>query len=137
MIALLLTLQAVTATLMPDALGRQQLPQRGCAAYLWSINDRRLVAVAAADPASLRLSINGTSADYSRETKSGDVGYGFAGSASYRRGDMSATLDLTIGTRADLADGALVPRATLTVARPGTDTVVLPVAGLIGCARPQ
>lgn len=45
-----------------------------------------------------------------------------------------ATLDLTFATRADLTDGGGVPEATLTIARDGADVMVLPVAGMIGCA---
>ena len=136
MIALLLALQAVSAppSLAPDALGRQALPERGCAAYLWSVSDRRLVAMASADPAELRVSLGGRVLDAARESQSGVGGFGFAGATSYRYGDLSMTLQLTIQARADLADGATAPAGTLTIARAGADTVVLPVAGLIGCA---
>lgn len=137
MIALLIALQAAAAPTAPpnlDALDRQALPRQGCAVYLWSVADRRLVAMAGADPAELTLSIGGRAATYPRESQSGIGGFGFAETTGYRRGDVSATLELTIATRTDLTDGATVPRGTLTVARAGSDTLVLPVAGLIGCA---
>lgn len=135
--ALLLAFQAAPAQTAPpvlDALGRQALPRQGCAAYLWSVADRRLVAMATADPAGLKLSIAGSAADHPRESQSGVGGFGFAETTVYRRGEVAATLEMTIATRADLADGATVPNATLTIARTGADTLVLPVAGLIGCA---
>ena len=47
---------------------------------------------------------------------------------------MLAVLDMAVETRADLTGGAVVPAATLRVERPGRDAVVVPVAGLIGCA---
>jgi hypothetical protein len=134
MIALLLALQAAPAPSLPDALPRQALPASGCAAFLWSRDDRRLVAMAIADPAGLRLSFGGKPADYPRTTQVGVGGFGFAGTTGYRLGATTATLDLTIAARGDLADGAAVPEATLTIARDGADTLVLPVAGLIGCA---
>lgn len=137
MIALaLLVLQAAVAPL-PGALPRQALPATGCAAYLWSRDDRRLVAVATADPASLRLSLGGMVVDVARTAQSGTGGFGFAGTTTYRSGDTSATLDLTIATQADLTAGATVPEATLTIGRDGADTLVLPVAGMIGCAAPH
>ena len=134
MIALLLALQAVpTLTALP----RQALPPRGCAAYLWSRADRRFVAVAGADPASLRVAIDGKVADAARESQAGLAGYGLPERATYRAGDALLTLEMTVAPRADLANGAAVPDATLTVERPGGDAVVHPVAGLIGCAPSQ
>lgn len=131
MIALLLALQAVP-TLGP--LPRQALPPRGCAAYLWSRADRRFVAVATADPAGLRVALDGRVADAARESQAGLAGYGLGERTTYRIGDATLTLDMTVSPRADLTDGAAVPDATLTVARAGGDAAVLPVAGLIGCA---
>lgn len=135
MIALLLALQA--AATPPPALGslpRQALPQRGCAAYLWSRADRRFVAVAGADPASLRVALDGKVTDAVREGQAGIAGYGLAERTTYRAGDAILTLEMTVTPRTDLADGAAVPDATLTVVRGASDAVVHPVAGLIGCA---
>lgn len=135
MIAPLLLLQAATTAVpLPDALPRQELPARGCAAFLWSREDRQLIAMATADPAGLRVSIGGKVQDLARVAQAGIGGFGFAGTTRYAAGTTSATLDLTIAARADLTQGAAVPDATLTIAREGVDTLVLPVAGLIGCA---
>lgn len=122
------------ATPMPGKLPQQALPARGCAAYLWSLQDRSLVAMATADPATLRLVVDGRVVDFPRETSTGAGGFGLATHGVYRQGGMTATLDLTFATRTDLTDGGGVPEATLTLARAGADELVLPVAGMIGCA---
>lgn len=139
MIALLLALAqtapASVAGTPLSAIGRQDLPAKGCSAYLWSLGtERALVAMAVADPAQLRLAIDGTPKDYARSLQSGEGGFGFAGVTTYRGGDVTATLDLTVATRADLTKGASIPQATLRIERPGRDVVVVPVGGLIGCA---
>jgi len=118
-------------------LPKQVLPATGCAAYLWSDGTTHaLVAMASADPAQIRLSLGGTITDYPRVAQHGLGGLGFAGTTTYRSGDVTATLEMTIATQADLTQGAAVPSGVLTLARTGHDTVVLPVGGLIGCAPP-
>lgn len=134
MIALLLALQAATAPLPAlGALPPQALPPRGCAAYLWSRADRRFVAVAGADPASLRLALDGRATDLPRESQTGAGAFGLPDRAGYRLGDLTATLEMTVQPRAEISDGAVVSEATLTIARAGGDATVVPVAGLIGC----
>ena len=143
MIALLLVLQAAAGGGQVAAAGngvtigaipKQQLPATGCAAFLWSSGEKRtLVAMAVADPAQIRLAIDGTVADYPRAAQSGPGGYGFSGTTKYVLGDVTATLELSVSTRADMTQGATVPDATLTIDRPGHDTIIMPVAGLIGC----
>ncbi|WP_254604864.1 hypothetical protein [Sphingomonas bacterium] len=118
---------------MLDAIGRQQLPATGCAAYLWSAADRRLVAMASADPATLRVTIDGKPIDLPRTAQRGDGGFGLAASTDYRSGDLAATLDLTVATRGDLKDGATVPQATLRIEQAGRDVLIAPLGGLIGC----
>ncbi|WP_375393456.1 hypothetical protein [uncultured Sphingomonas sp.] len=136
MIALLLALQVAAAAngVTVGAIPKQQLPATGCAAFLWSSGEKRiLVAMAVADPAAVRLSIDGVVADYPRTAQSGVGGYGFAGVTTYALGDVIATLDMAVTARADLTQGATVPDATLRIDRPGHDTIIMPVAGLIGC----
>jgi hypothetical protein len=117
------------------AIPRQALPTHGCAAFLWSVGaTRALVAMASADPATLRLSIEGTLTDLPRDTQLGTAGFGFAETNVYRAGTTTATLVMNVKTRADLKDGAAVSDATLRLDREGKDSVVLPVAGMIGCA---
>jgi hypothetical protein len=116
------------------ALPRQTLPQHGCAAFLWSVGTTRaLVAMASADPATLRLSIDGTITDLPRDTQQGAAGFGFAETTVYRAGTTTATLVMSVKTRGDLKEGAAVSEATLRLDREGKDSVVLPVAGMIGC----
>lgn len=116
-------------------IGRQALPDHGCAAFLWSVGpERKLIAMMTADPARIRLSIDGKVADFARSGQHGDGGFGFNGVTDYAGGDVSATIDMTIVTRGDLTNGAQISEATLRVDRQGRDTVILPVAGLIGCA---
>jgi hypothetical protein len=116
-------------------LPKQQLPASGCAAYLWSDGTTKaLVAMASADPAQLRLSIDGAITDLPRTAQQSTGGLGFAGTTTYQTGGVTVRLDMTIQTQRDLTQGAAVPTGTLTLQRPGKDIVVLPVGGLIGCA---
>ena len=117
------------------AIPTQALPATGCAAFLWTASGRRaLVALASADPAQLRVSIGGTLTDLPRTEQHGPGGFGFAGVTHYQAGDVTAILTMSIVTRGDLKDGASVPEATLRIDRTGQDSVVVPVAGLVGCA---
>ena len=136
--ALLLTLQ-VAATPMSglpiDALPTQALPARGCAAYLFARGEKPVfLAMAAADPAQLRLSLGGKVIDVARTGQSGAGGFGFAATTDYAGEGVSAVLDMAIETRADLTGGAAVREATLRIDRAGQDSVVLPLAGIVGCA---
>jgi hypothetical protein len=116
------------------AIPRQTLPEHGCAAFLWSVGTTRaLVAMASAEPASLRLSIDGAIVDLPRDTQQGAAGFGFAETTAYRAGATSATLVMSVKTRGDLKEGAAVSDATLRLDREGKDSIVLPVAGMIGC----
>lgn len=112
----------------------QSLPARGCAAYLFSIgNTRALTAMVAADPAALRMTLDGRTIELARTGESGAVALGLSAESVFRTDDVTATVQLTIEPRPNLTEGAAVPSATLRVDRPGRDTVVLPLAGLVGC----
>ena len=140
-LALMLALQAATPSAAANpgpgplgAIGTQKLPAKGCAAYLWSMDvGRQLVAMATADPAQIRLAIDGKTTDYAMTTQSPAIGFGFGGVTQYRGGDVTATLDMAVAVRADISAGATVTSATLRIDRPGRDTIVMPVGGLIGC----
>lgn len=133
MIILLLALLMQDAPVLGE-IGRQRLPAAGCAAFLWdAAPKRRLVAMATADPAQIRLRLDGRTVDVARATQRGAAGFGFAGVTEYRGADVTAVLDMTVEARGDLTAGAVVPAATLRVERPGRDVLVAPVAGLIGC----
>jgi hypothetical protein len=131
----------LTALLLAQAapelgpIGKQALPAKGCAAFLWSNGPKReLVAMATADPAQLRLKLDGKTFDVARAAQQGAAGFGFAGSTEYRGADVTAFLDLAVETKQDLTGGGVVPAATLRIDRPGRDTVIAPVAGIVGCA---
>ncbi len=115
------------------AIGRQKMPAKGCAAFVWSIADRKLVAMATAQPAQLRLSIEGKTVDVAQVAMRGEGGLGFSGSTDYAGGDVIATLDMKIVVKRELAKGAQVTDAVLRVERRGGDALIVPVAGLIGC----
>lgn len=143
MMALLLALAAVDPPKTPPSidglplggLPPQSLPVRGCAAYLFSTGKTRtLIAMASAEAGALRISINGAPADLARSTQAGSAGYGFAATTTYQGAGMSATLDLAVQNRRDLTQGAVIDQGSLRLDRPGEDTIILPLAGLIGCA---
>lgn len=115
-------------------IGQQALPTKGCAAYLWSTADRQLVAMASVDRATLRVSVGGKTIDLARSAVSGTASLGFAASTEYRGEGMSARLTMDVVQQEGLTAGARVPSGALQIDRPGADGVVVPVAGLIGCA---
>ena len=140
MIALLLAVVAQAASVTPapatpvlGAIGRQELPAKGCAAYLWSAADRQLVAMATADPATIRIAIGGKTIDLARSGGEGPGKLGFPDAADYRRDDITARLTMEIVQQEGLTAGAKVPTGSLQVDRAGQDGIVIPVAGLIGC----
>ncbi|MDB5679083.1 hypothetical protein [Sphingomonas bacterium] len=117
------------------ALPKQDLPATGCAAYLWTRGpSQALIAMAVADPATIRLTIDGKVQDFALSAQNGAGGYGFSHSTEYKGGDITATLDLTIIDSADLKNGARIGDATLRIDRPGKDSLIIPAGGLIGCA---
>ncbi len=136
MIALLLAIaaQAAPAPSILGPIGRQQLPAKGCAAYLWNAADRQLVAMATADPGTIRLSIAGKTIDLARTAGEEAGRLGFADRIEYRGTGIAARLTMEIVQQEGLTAGAKVPTGSLQVDRPGEDGLVVPVAGLIGCA---
>jgi hypothetical protein len=116
-------------------LPRQALPATGCAAYLWTATDKRvLVAMVSADDRRLRVVLDGAIVDLPRITQAGASNFGLSETAEYIAAGTQATLDLRIETRGDLVKGAVVPEGSLRLERAGKDGVVVPVTGLIGCA---
>ena len=117
------------------AVPKQDLPAQGCAAYLWTRGpSQAMIAMAVADPAMIRLTIDGKVQDFAMTAQNGTGGYGFSRTTEYRGGDVTATLDMTIASDAALTGGARVGDATLRIERPGRDALVVPAGGLIGCA---
>ena len=124
---MLFVLQAVLG-----AIGPQELPREGCAAYLWSLSEpRRLVAMAAPDR--LRLNLDGKAIDLPRVAAEGVAGLGLASTTRYATTGLSATVALAVTERPDIAKGGFASDATLTLEPQGKDALIVPVAGMVGC----
>jgi len=138
---MLLLLAAAPIPGLPlDALPKQDMPASGCAAFLWTATEQRtLVAMAVAEPAHLRVSLDGVSVDLPRVAQRGSAAFGLSESSDYAAPGYAApgiraTLDLRIETRGDLVNGAAIPDGALRLDRDGKDGVVVPITGLVGCA---
>jgi hypothetical protein len=117
------------------ALPKQDLPVKGCAAFLWTRGpSQAMIAMAVAEPGTIRLTIDGKVQDFAMTAQNGTGGYGFSHTIEYKGGDVTATLDMTIASETSLQSGARIDEATLRIERPGRDTLVVPAGGLIGCA---
>lgn len=128
-------IQAVPTAPAVPALGtlpRQELPARGCAAYLWSVQDQRFVAMV--EPTRLRIMLDGKATDLAAVQAGGAGALGLASTTRYAANGVDATLEMTIAQRETLQDGAIVSDASLRIARAGQDEMVVPVGGLVGCA---
>jgi len=124
--------QSTTATPALGTLPRQQLPTRGCAAYLWSVQDQRFIAMV--EPNRLRIMLDGKQVDLAATQAAASGTLGLANTTRYGGAGVEAALDMTIAQRETLKDGAIVSDATLRIARPGHDELVMPLGGLVGCA---
>jgi hypothetical protein len=118
-----------------SALPPQRLPAKGCAAFLWTRTpSMALVAMATTDPASLRLTIDGTVADLPISAQNGIGGLGYSQITEYRGKGTTATLQIVVKTDASTPKSGSISDATLRIDRAGKPSVVIPVAGAIGCA---
>jgi hypothetical protein len=118
-----------------SALPQQQLPAKGCAAFLWTRTaSLALVAMATTDPASLRLAIDGKVADYPISAQNGIGGLGFSQVTEFKDHGVTATLQMTVTTDNNAPKNGSISDATLRIDRPGRDDLVVPLAGVIGCA---
>jgi hypothetical protein len=93
-----------------------------------------LVAMATTDPASLRLTIDGKVADLPISAQNGIGGLGYSQITEYKGGGATATLQVTVKTDASTPNSGSIADATLRIDRAGQVSVVIPVAGAIGCA---
>lgn len=118
---------------------QQQLPRQGCAAYLWTASGTRaLIAMVTpgtgSEVALLRFSLGGKVTDLARSGQLGAANFGFPETTTYAGGGVTIKLTMRIETRASITGGAVVPDGLLELDRTGQDSVVIPVAGLVGCA---
>ena len=114
------------------ALPKQSLPERGCAAYLWAVQDQRFVAMV--EPGRLRIMLDGKPTDLAAAEAGGGGTLGLASTTRYAGAGVTATLDMTITQRETLQDGAIVSDASIRLTRGDQDEIVVPVGGLVGCA---
>jgi hypothetical protein len=118
-----------------SALPPQRLPAKGCAAFLWTRTpSMALVAMAATDPASLRVTIGGKVTDLPISAQNGMGGLGYSQITEYRGKGATATLQIVVKTDASTPKSGSISDATLRIDRSGRASVVIPVAGAIGCA---
>ena len=114
------------------ALPKQTLPERGCAAYLWAVQDQRFVAMV--EPTRLRIMLDGKQTDLPATEAVVPGSLGLASTTRYAGAGVTATLDMTITQRETLQDGAIVSDASIRLTRGNQDEIIVPVGGLIGCA---
>jgi len=118
-----------------SALPPQHLPAKGCAAFLWTRTpSMALVAMATTDPASLRLTIDGKAVDLPISAQNGIGGLGYSQITEYKGSGATATLQATVKTDASAPKSGSIADATLRIDRTGQASVIIPVAGAIGCA---
>lgn len=118
-----------------SALPPQRLPAKGCAAFLWTRTpSMALVAMASTDPASLRLTIDAKVTDLPISAQNGIGGLGYSQITEYRARGTTATLQIVVKTDAGTPKSGSISDATLRIDRAGQASVVIPVAGAIGCA---
>lgn len=118
-----------------SALPPQRLPAKGCAAFLWTRTpSMALVAMATTDPASLRLMIDGKAVDLPISAQNGIGGLGYSQITEYKGSGATATLQATVKTDASAPKSGSIADATLRIDRTGQASVIIPVAGAIGCA---
>lgn len=132
MILSIVALAQAAAPPVLGALAKQTLPAKGCAAYLWAVQDQRFVAMV--EPTRLRLMLDGQQTDLPAAEAGGAGALGLASTTRYTGDGVTATLDMTITQRETLQDGAIVSDATLRLMRANQDEIVVPVGGMIGCA---
>lgn len=117
------------------AIPKQELPQHGCATFLWTATQTRaLVAMMTSDPARIRFAPDGKPLDLVRTAQTGAGDFGFLDHTDYAGGALKVSVDMEIVTRSDLQQGGLAQNATLRIDREGADTIIVPVVGIIGCA---
>ncbi|MBX9796235.1 hypothetical protein [Sphingomonas sp.] len=118
------------------AIPPQEMPATGCAAFLWTnTTTRSLAAMLTTEPPRARLAPGGMIVDLVRTEQSGGGNYGFTTHGDYAAGDYRVAVDIEIVERGDLTQGAIIPAGTMRFEKEGSDGVVVPVVGIIGCAQ--
>lgn len=121
---------------LPAQLGElppQELPAGQCALFLWDRASGKRMAMMTANPAILRLVIDGRSTDLPRAAAEGTAVMGFAPITRYRSANRSYDVRLTILPAS--TGGAVVRDGSLAITESDGTSMVLPVAGLAGCPQ--
>jgi hypothetical protein len=113
----------------------QTLPDGRCALFLWERTDGpgRRILMATAAPGLVRIVWRGVSTDLPQTAASGEPLLGLSPKASYGDARLSIDLDLDFAGGTPLAGGHVVREGSLAFTPAGGDSVVVGVAGLIGC----
>lgn len=111
----------------------QPLTSGQCALFLWDRASGRRIAMIMANPAILRLMIDGRSTDLPREVADGGAVMGFAPVTRYRSAARRYEVRLTILPAT--TGGAVVRDGSLAITEADGSSLVLPVAGLAGCPQ--
>lgn len=93
-----------------------------------------LVAMATTDPASLRLMVDGKVVDLPISAQNGIGGLGYSQITEYKGAGTTATLQVVVKSDAGTPKSGSISDATLRIDHAGRASVVIPVAGAIGCA---
>lgn len=123
------------AAVLPfDELPPQTLAPQSCAMFLWDRASRRRIIMATAAPPVVRVIIGGKPVVLAAtQPGTGAAVMGFPQRSSFGDATLQITLDLAI--IASDGGGAVIRDGVIIVARAGGDTVVAPVAGLVGCSQ--
>lgn len=117
-----LVLAAAVAALPFQELPAQKPEPGRCVLFLWTRAEPPLrIAMIDEKAKLLRVRIGGRQRDLPQSV-----------AGRYGEADLSVTLDLDLGERPGLA-GAVVEQGALSLDRPDTDTLVVPVGGIRAC----
>jgi hypothetical protein len=113
----------------------QALPKGRCALFLWerAAGPGRRILMVTAQPGQARVVWRGAVVDLPQTAASGEAAYGIAPKASYAGAGLTIDLDLDFAAGTPLAGGLVVRDGSLAFTPAGGDTVIVGVAGLIGC----
>jgi hypothetical protein len=112
----------------------QTLAPGQCALFLWerAPSARRLAMLSAAPPYARVMTAAGVR-DLAQTGGAGEPRFGLTPEASYADATLALRVNLRFEEAQGLVGGALARDGALSIETPGGDTVVVPVAGILGC----
>jgi hypothetical protein len=133
MMALLVAAATAAVPVLPLAeLPPQTLAPNSCAMFLWDRTSEKRVVMAVAQPPFIRINSGGVR-DLGRRDASGTPVMGFSPRASFADAKLTITLDLVIKPNPASVGGAVIRDGVMITTAPDGESIVSPVAGLIGC----